>query len=150
MTPLVKRRLALLGTLAVAGAVLGAVALGGIGKNLVYYWGPGDIQAAGDEAVGADIRLGGVVEAEPDWNADTQALKFSVVDKGISIAVEADGAPPAMFRKGIGVVVEGTVTSEGVFVADRVLVKHSNEYKVPEDGVELDALYRTVEDMTSR
>ena len=150
MTPLVKRRMALLGTLAVAAGVLGAVALGGIGENLVYYWGPAEIRAAGAEAVGAEIRLGGVVEAGPDWNAETQELRFSVNDKGVSIAVEADGAPPDMFREGIGVVVEGTVTTEGVFVADRVLVKHSNEYKVPEDGAELDALYRTVEDMTSR
>ena len=62
MTPLAKRRLTLIGTLAIAGAVLGAVAMSGIGENLVYYWGPAEIAEAGQKAVGAEIRLGGVVE----------------------------------------------------------------------------------------
>jgi cytochrome c-type biogenesis protein CcmE len=39
-----------------------------------------------------------------------------------------------MFRDGIGVVVEGTFDQSGVFTSSRLLVKHSNEYKAPEDG----------------
>ena len=35
------------------------ITVGGIGKNLVYYWGPTELHAAGDKAVGATIRLGG-------------------------------------------------------------------------------------------
>ena len=150
MTPLAKRRLTLIGTLAIAGAVLGAVAMSGIGENLVYYWGPAEIAEAGQKAVGAEIRLGGVVEDDVDWNPDTQDLRFSVIDKGVSIVVEAEGAPPDMFRVGIGVVVEGTVNAAGTFIADRVLVKHSNEYKAPEEGVDRETLYRTVEDMTAQ
>jgi cytochrome c-type biogenesis protein CcmE len=150
MTPLVRRRLALIGTLGIAGAILGVVALGGIGENLVYFWGPADVLAAGDAAIGADIRLGGVVQADSKWDAETQDLRFSVSDQGQTIAVQATGAPPEMFREGIGVVVEGTLNPDGVFVADRVLVKHSNEYKVPDEGAELSDLYRTVEDMTDR
>ena len=51
-----------LGALAVAGlAFLVIIAVGGIGRNLVYYWGPTELRAAGDKAIGATIRLGGLV-----------------------------------------------------------------------------------------
>lgn len=39
-----------------------------------------------------------------------------------------------MFREGQGVVVEGRLNREGVFEASTVMVKHSNEYRPPEDG----------------
>ena len=45
---------------AAAGAFL-AITAGGIGQNLVYYWGPTELHAAGNKAVGASIRLGGLV-----------------------------------------------------------------------------------------
>ena len=51
-------------TLLAMGAALAAllvITVGGIGKNLVYYWGPSELQAAGDKAIGATIRLGGLV-----------------------------------------------------------------------------------------
>ena len=53
-----------------------------------------------------------------------------------------------MFREGIGVVVEGTMvkSSEGGIVrSERLMVKHSNEYKAPEEGVDSKDLYKTVE-----
>ena len=53
-----------------------------------------------------------------------------------------------MFREGIGVVVEGTMvkSNEGdVFKSERLMVKHSNEYKAPEDGADSKDLYKTVE-----
>ena len=54
-----------------------------------------------------------------------------------------------MFREGIGVVVEGTMvqTENGaIFESDRLMVKHSNEYKAPEEGTDPKTLYRTVEE----
>jgi len=58
---LVKTRWFAFGALAVEVAALLFVALGGIGENLVYYWGPKELRAAGDKAIGATIRLGGQV-----------------------------------------------------------------------------------------
>ena len=52
-----------LGALAVAGAAFAIITAGGIGENLVYYWGPAELHAAGEKAVGATIRLGGKVNA---------------------------------------------------------------------------------------
>ena len=50
-----------LGALAVAAAAFLFIAIGGIGENLVYYWGPKELRAAGSKATGATIRLGGQV-----------------------------------------------------------------------------------------
>jgi cytochrome c-type biogenesis protein CcmE len=62
------------------------------------------------------------------------------------VQAHAKGAPPQMFREGIGVVVEGELASNGVFECDRVMVKHSNEYRAPEEGVAAKDLYRTLDE----
>jgi cytochrome c-type biogenesis protein CcmE len=145
------RRVFLVVALLVASAALGFVAFGNIGENLVYYWDVGQLYDAGDKAVGATIRLGGVVkEGSVDWKPDDSHLAFTVTDGEREVPVECSGAPPQMFREGIGVVVEGTMTPGGVFTSDRLMVKHSNEYKAPEEGMtaeERKDLYRTVEDL---
>ena len=43
-----------------------------------------------------------------------------------------------MFREGIGVVVEGTVASDGVFESHRLMVSHGNEYRAPDDPVSIE------------
>jgi cytochrome c-type biogenesis protein CcmE len=52
-----------------------------------------------------------------------------------------------MFRPGIGVLVEGTMTKGGIFESERLMVKHSNEYKAPEGDKEASELYKTVENL---
>ena len=103
-------------------------------ENLVYYWSPTELQAQGDRAIGATARLGGMVKAgtTEDWDKKLP-LRFFVTDGTNTVPVEATGAPPAMFREGIGVVLEGKLHEDGTFHAGRVMVKHSNEYRVPED-----------------
>jgi cytochrome c-type biogenesis protein CcmE len=145
----VQRRAALIGALLVAGAAVGFVMFGSIGDNLVYFWEPQQLVEAGDDAVGATVRLGGLVkEGSVDWNQDTQELNFAVADSTGTYVVQAHakGAPPQMFREGIGVVVEGELASNGVFECDRVMVKHSNEYRAPEEGVAAKDLYRTLDE----
>jgi cytochrome c-type biogenesis protein CcmE len=146
-----QRRLFLVGSLLVAGLALSVVAFGDLGEDLVYFWDPSQMQAAGEDAVGATIRLGGVVKAGTvQWQPDANSLKFIVTDGKVEVPVEATGAPPQMFREGIGVVVEGTLTKSGVFTSDRLMVKHSNEYKAPEGEMSADerkSLYTTVEEL---
>jgi cytochrome c-type biogenesis protein CcmE len=47
--------------------------------------------------------------------------------------VRSSGVPPQMFREGIGVVVEGTMTEAGYFESRRLMVSHDNEYRAPGD-----------------
>ena len=80
--------------------------------------------------------------------ADGSTLEFDVIDRpGGSVHVVTHSVPPQMFREGIGVVVEGTMTPAGHFESRRLMVSHSNEYRVPEDPSKADAkeLMRTTE-----
>ncbi len=142
------RRLFLVGALTVAAGALGIVSFGNIGENLVYYWDPTQLVNAGDKAVGATIRLGGVVKAgSMDWKPDESELEFVVSNGDHDVPVHCQGAPPQMFREGIGVVVEGTMSKSGVFESSRLMVKHSNEYKAPAEGASVEDLYQTVESL---
>jgi cytochrome c-type biogenesis protein CcmE len=135
--------------LAVAAAGFVALTAGGIGQNLVYYWGPTELHAAGPKAVGATIRLGGLVKkGSLVREANGSTLEFDVIDRpGAAVRVRTHSVPPQMFREGIGVVVEGTMTEAGHFESRRLMVSHSNEYRAPDDPTRADAkdLMRTTE-----
>lgn len=119
--------------------VLAYLAFGGIGENLVYYWSPSELEAAGDKAIGASIRLGGLVApGSVVRDEDGLTLRFDVTDGEGTVPVYAHSVPPAMFREGIGVVVEGTMLSSGQFETHRLLIKHDNQYQPPGEGEEFD------------
>jgi cytochrome c-type biogenesis protein CcmE len=127
-----RRRILTVAAIAVVAGVLAFVAYGNIGGNLVYYWSPKEVQAAGRKAVGASIRLGGLVApGSIDRAATGLDLRFTVTDGDATVPVHASAVPPAMFREGIGVVVEGTLREDGVFESRRLMVKHDNEYRAP-------------------
>ena len=143
-----QRRTSLVVVLLVSAIAIAFVSLGNLGENLVYYWEPTELVAQGEKAYGADIRLGGVVkEGTLKWDEKKNELEFEIGDGKTFVKVFAKGAPPQMFREGIGVLVEGTMVSEGYFKSDRLMVKHSNEYKAPEEGQEVKELYKTVENL---
>jgi cytochrome c-type biogenesis protein CcmE len=118
----------------------GYLVYGGIGDNLVYFVTPGELLAKGAEAYDKPIRLGGqVVPGTVRWDADALDLRFTLQDEDGVIDVQSRKAPPAMFREGQGVIVEGRLARSGVFESSSVMVKHSNEYRPPEDHEELPA-----------
>ena len=129
-----RRRLLAVITVLVAVGVMAYLAFGGIGENLVYYWSPSELRDAGARAYGASVRLGGLVEPGTiERHEDGLTMRFAVTDGQASVPVVAETVPPAMFREGIGVVVEGTLMREGHFQTQRLMVKHDNEYRAPED-----------------
>jgi cytochrome c-type biogenesis protein CcmE len=130
-----RRRIIVVAAVAVVAGVIAFVAYGNIGGNLVYYWSPKEVRDAGHKAVGATIRLGGLVAPGSIERASTGLdLRFRVTDGDATVPVHASAVPPAMFREGIGVVVEGTMSKAGVFECRRLMVKHDNEYRAPGDG----------------
>lgn len=89
--------------------------------------------------MGATVRLGGqVVEGSIRFDQKTTHLAFEVSDGQEKVPVRSLGVPPQMFREGIGVIVEGTMTREGYFQSERLMVSHGNEYRVPQEGEEVD------------
>ena len=130
------RMVGLIVALVVAGGALAFISMGNLGENLVYYWSPTEMGSHGSEAVGATIRLGGQVvpgSIVPGSGAGTP-LRFKVTDGTTEVAVQTTEIPPAMFRVGMGVVVEGTVDRAGTFSSNRMMVKHDNEYRAPKPG----------------
>ena len=127
-----QRRVLVVVALVVVGGTLAFLNFGNINTNLVYYWGPKELRAAGDEAIGASIRLGGLVApGSVVRNQDGLTLRFDVTDGIETILVHSRSVPPAMFREGSGVVVEGRLREDGSFESSRLLIKHDNEYQPP-------------------
>ena len=55
-------------------------------------------------------------------------MTFRVVDNQAGMTVVYDGEVTSLFKEGQGVVAEGTLRPDGVFVAKRVLAKHDEKY----------------------
>ncbi len=144
MTDAMKKRLMGLGAVAIAAGTLGWFSMADLGENLVYYWTPSQLMEnrakATDEAI---VRLGGmVVDGTFDWNPDTQIATFDVTDGKETVHVKSTGTPPQMFREGIGVVVEGSLTADQVFETEKIMVKHSNEYEAPDGEIRVEDMYK--------
>src|SRR2546421_4721498 len=136
-----------LGALAVAAAAFLFIAIGGIGENLVYYWGPKELRAAGSKATGATIRLGGQVAVGSVKRGDgVSNLEFDVTDGTALVHVVSRGVPPQLLRHRIGGVVEGTLAKDGHFESHRLMVSHDNKYRAPTDkNVDINELLRSTE-----
>ncbi|MEO7793145.1 MAG: cytochrome c maturation protein CcmE [Thermoanaerobaculia bacterium] len=130
-----RHRLLALVAILIAAGTFGFLALGGLGKSLVYYWSPTELRAHGGKAEGATIRLGGLVApGSIEQGAGGLGLRFRMTDGKETVIVATQAVPPAMFREGIGVVVEGTLQADGTFLTDRLMIKHDNEYQAPGTG----------------
>ncbi|HKZ30419.1 MAG TPA: cytochrome c maturation protein CcmE [Acidimicrobiia bacterium] len=113
--------------------VLGFMLFGGLGDNLVYYLTPAEaVTQRTDFPDGERFRLGGLVVDGTVQETD-KGVTFVVTDGDKSIDVVNTGAPPQLFREGIGVVVEGAWSGDH-FESDTLIVKHDEEYRSEEDG----------------
>ena len=117
-----------------------AMVLAAFNDNLVFFYSPSDL-AAKATSPGRRIRIGGLVETQSLRRAaDGRSVDFRVTDGKTDIVVIYDGALPDLFREGQGVVAEGRLRGDGVFVATSVLAKHDEKYMPPEVA---DALKRS-------
>ncbi len=114
-------------------AVLGlaaALILSSFQDSLVFFHSPSDL-AEKPVPPGRTFRLGGLVQ-EGTFVKEGITIKFSVTDTAESVPVTYEGLVPDLFREGQGVVAEGQMNEEGVFVASNVLAKHDENYMPPE------------------
>ena len=141
-----RRRSALVVGVVIIVAAFGFLLYGGIDKNVVFFLTPNELLARGTAAYDVPIRLGGLVQpGSVKWDADKLDLRFVVMDSGgQSVNVHSSGAPPQMFRDGMGVVVEGRYHRDGVFNSTNLIVKHSNEYRPPKPGESPQAMYKSL------
>lgn len=118
------------GMLALGLAV--ALTLVAFEDNLVFFSSPTDIYTK-DIPSDRKFRLGGLVEEKSIIKANNGlTTTFKVTDLANTVAVSYTGILPDLFREGQGVVTEGYLGEDGVFVAESVLAKHDENYLPPE------------------
>lgn len=116
--------------------VVVSVAAGFLGyalrENINLFYPPAEI-VAGKAPLDRQIRAGGMVEqGSVVRSEDSLKVRFAVTDYSASVQVEYEGILPDLFAEGEGVVVSGTLGSDGVFQATQVLAKHDENYMPPE------------------
>jgi len=115
---------------ALAGAVL--LAMWGLADRAAYFVTPSDI-AAGKAAPDKAMRLGGmVVKGSLKRDPDGLTIRFVVSDTKAATPVVYRGITPDLFREGSGVVAEGRLDPNGLFLADTILAKHDERYMPPQ------------------
>lgn len=116
-------------------AALGVAAtlvLNAFQSNLVFFFSPTQV-IANEAPVGKSFRIGGLVEeGSVQREADSIKVRFAVTDTAESIPVVYTGILPDLFKEGKGVVAQGKIAANGIFVADEVLAKHDENYMPPE------------------
>lgn len=139
-----RRKSALVAVIVVLGAFAWLL-YGNLDKNIVFFLTPQELLAKGTDGYEVPVRLGGQVKpGSVQWDATTLDLRFAITDGAGEIAVRSKGAPPQMFRDGMGVVVEGRYERSGLFQATNLLVKHSNEYRPPKAGQRPQDMYKSL------
>ncbi len=59
-------------------------------------------------------------------------VKFDLTDTLETVTVKYSGILPDLFSEGQGIVAQGNLSTDGIFVADQVLAKHDETYMPPE------------------
>jgi cytochrome c-type biogenesis protein CcmE len=118
----------LLALVLAAGVALLVVA--GLQDTVVYYRTPSEL--ADQAATGERVRLGGQV-VPGSVSRQGSLTRFRLSDGQRQVTVVQRGGVPGTFCEGEGAVVEGVLAADDVFHADRMEVKHSNEYRAPDD-----------------
>lgn len=128
-----RRQQRILGVVLIAaGAALAtAFTLTAFRKNLMSFYTPSDIVATNAPA-GAQMRLGGLVEAGTLKRPGGLRVEFMVADCTHKVPVRYDGILPDLFREGQGVVATGALSDDRVFVASEILAKHDENYLPPQ------------------
>ena len=134
-----KRKLAVILFVATGLSATVGLTLFALGQNMNMFYTPSQV-AMGEVEVGRRFRIGGMVK-EGSFVSDSDSLKvrFETTDYANAVPVEYEGILPDLFREGQGIVAEGSVDSQGVFSASKVLAKHDENYMSQEVKAALDA-----------
>ena len=101
-------------------------------KNLVFFFTPTQI-LAGEAPQGRSFRVGGLVETGSlQRQGDGVTVSFMVTDMVQRVRVNYRGSLPDLFKEGKGVVAQGKLGNDKVFMADEVLAKHDENYMPPD------------------
>ncbi len=141
-----QQRLLAVGLAVIGIAIAAAFTLRAFQDNMMFFVDISDV-VAGNYPKQRNFRIGGlVVDGSVEREEGSLDLRFRVTDMNCELPVSYVGVLPDLFREGQGVVAHGRLGEDGVFVADRILAKHDENYMAPEVA---DSLAKHVEEKTS-
>lgn len=123
------QRLVLVSLALVAIIAAGLLAAWALRNQANYFYLP-DQMVSDPPAVGQAVRLGGMVaQSSIETLPDGVTVTFVVTDQANArVPVRYSGILPDLFVENSGVVAEGSLGPDGVFVADNLLAKHDENY----------------------
>ena len=126
------KRFALI-ALGMAILALGAwMIISAFNQNMNLFYTPSEI-FAGKAPQGRTFRMGGMVEmGSVQRQPDGVSVTFVVTDTAKKVPVRYKGILPDLFKEGKGVVAQGMLGGNGVFMAAEVLAKHDENYMPPD------------------
>ena len=130
MTRKQRRAVVIVVGLALIG-VASTLVLSALRTQVTFFMSPVEVEKSMPKP-GTRFRLGGLVETGSFHKEADAVSVFKVTDNAASLPVTYRGILPDLFREGQGVVAEGKMGPDGVFVADTVLAKHDEKYMPPE------------------
>lgn len=131
MKPKRKRLWLLLGSMG-AFALAVTLVLVALDDNLVFFHSPTQI-ADKKPPPTQRLRVGGLVApGSVEKAGDGLTTTFTITDTRANLKVSYRGQLPDLFREGQGVIAEGTLGTDGVFLAREILAKHDETYMPPE------------------
>ena len=128
-----KQRRQFIFLLLIASGAATALVLYALEDNLLFFYSPSQV-AETPAPAGRLFNLGGmVVEGSVHYaqDADNPVVTFALTDYAQTVTVSYVGLLPDLFREGQGIVATGKMDGD-LFVAERVLAKHDENYMPPE------------------
>jgi cytochrome c-type biogenesis protein CcmE len=128
MNTIHKRRLYYIGLFALGLTIATGLILYALKQNINVFLTPGQLANA---HISADyhFRLGGMVKVgSVARDKNGLGVAFIVTDLKRDLLVRYVGILPDLFRAGKGVIAEGSLNTQGVFIATQVLAKHDENY----------------------
>lgn len=121
--------------IAIGLALLGLAAmliLNAFQSNMVFFYTPTQVDK-GEVPHGTGFRIGGlVVKDSLKRQDDGLTVHFAITDTAKTVPVVYKGVLPDLFKEGKGVVAQGKLGPDGIFMASEVLAKHDENYMPPE------------------
>lgn len=126
------RRFVLFGIGGVVALVI-AITIFGLNENLTYYLYPTEaVEQRQEFPEGERFRLAGLV-VSGSISESASEIRFEVSDGGATIPVTLISTPPPLFGEQVPVLLEGSWDGD-VFVSDSALIRHDENYEVPDEG----------------
>ncbi len=145
MKPRQQRMLAV-GLAALGVAIAAGLTFRAFDENMMFFIEISDV-VAGEYPTERNFRIGGLVVAgSVEREEGSLDMNFRVTDMRCELDVQYTGVLPDLFREGQGVVAHGRMAAGDLFVADKILAKHDEEYMAPEVA---ESLAKHVEDQTA-